>query len=162
MNHNYACTNLSGIYSRGLGVPIDFKIAKKYAIKACTLNDSKACANLGSWYFNSKKVISHKEAIKYSKKACELNNSGGCVTLGNIYAKVDKDILMAKKYYLTACDLNDASACKNLGILYAQDYQYLVSVKASPILIKNSSEGIGYYLKKSCSLGNNSACEMLR
>ena len=85
--------------------------------KACTLNNSKACFDLGEKYIyedSKNKMIS----IIYFKKACSLGYTKSCFSVGTLYDKGRKTKEEAVKYYTIACEKGIGRACNNLGNKY--------------------------------------------
>ncbi|MFP6265970.1 tetratricopeptide repeat protein [Helicobacter pylori] len=60
----------------------DFSKARKYFEKACGLNNSGGCSNLGVLYYNGDGVKrDSKKADQYFSKACKLGNQKACEIL---------------------------------------------------------------------------------
>ncbi|GAA9634557.1 hypothetical protein HpHA98_01140 [Helicobacter pylori] len=96
----------------------DFSKARKYFEKACDLNDSSGCKNLGVLYENGQGV--EKDLIKVAylySRACELNNGWGCSFLGVLYYNGDgvkQDSKKAAALFEKACKLGYKKACEML------------------------------------------------
>jgi len=94
-----------------------------YYKKACDLNDSDACFELGKMYEkgNDDVSIDYEEAVKYYKKACDLDNAVACNNLAYLYNHgkgVQKHNGIAFKYYKKSCKLGNLMGCYNLGSMY--------------------------------------------
>ena len=75
------------MYEKGKGVKQDDFKALKFYQKACDLNDSSGCSNLGFMYEKGKGVRkSNPKALKYYGKACDLELVLGCKN----YARLKK------------------------------------------------------------------------
>ncbi|GAA8513971.1 hypothetical protein HpBT265_01160 [Helicobacter pylori] len=96
----------------------DFSQARKYFEKACDLNDSSGCKNLGVLYENGQGV--EKDLIKVAylySRACELKDGWGCSFLGVLYYNGDgvkQDSKKAVALFEKACKLGYKKACEML------------------------------------------------
>ncbi|RMA97265.1 tetratricopeptide repeat protein [Hydrogenothermus marinus] len=75
-NIGKSCEFLGQIYDEGLGVNKDYNKAKYYYEKACKLNESFGCNNLGYLYETVNK--DYNKAKYYYKKACNLGYKKAC------------------------------------------------------------------------------------
>ncbi|GAA7921387.1 hypothetical protein HpBT060_01250 [Helicobacter pylori] len=96
----------------------DFSKARKYFEKACDLNISGGCSNLGALYYNGEVVEKDliKAAYLYSR-ACELKEGDGCGALGALYYNGDgvkQDSKKAAALFEKACKLGYKKACEML------------------------------------------------
>ena len=95
-----------------------------YYKKACKLEDSDACNELGKLYDHGDKEVSidKEEALTYYGIACNLDNATACNNLAYLYNKgeggVERHNGYAFRYYKKACDLGDIIGCYNLGSAY--------------------------------------------
>ena len=67
------------MYGEAQGVRQDFNKARSYYEKACNLNVSLGCNNLGVLYAYGRGVVQSKTTAKeYYGKACDLGEQLGC------------------------------------------------------------------------------------
>jgi len=121
-----------------------------YYKKACNLEDSEACNDLGDIYFKDK---DYDDAVEFYKKSCELENSEGCNNLAYMLDQglgIERHNWEALKLYERSCKSGNMKACYNVGAMYfkgegAKRNYYKASV----------------YFKKSCNADIASACNDL-
>ena len=109
-----SCVRLADMYYKGVDIKQNSKRAKKILLKACTLDNAKACNNL-AWIEESEKNFD--KAHKFYTMACSKNHKMACSNLGFLYENatgVKRDIQKAKKLYKEACDAGQKIACSNL------------------------------------------------
>ena len=151
-----ACMNDDVASCSKLGVAhtkvMDFKKAAFYFEKACSLNDEKACTNLGAMYRMGHGVDhDDKIAFEYFEKGCDNGDFFACTNIGAMYSKgdgVDVDVEKALEYYEIGCSGEVGVACATLGNIYKDG----ASVKKDPERAKK-------YFEKSCHYGHQYGCE---
>ncbi len=83
--------------------------------KACDLNISSGCYNLGVLYANGQGVRQdYTQANTLYKKSCDMGYAGGCLNLGFLYVKglsVTQNMQTAKELFGKACDLGEQKGC---------------------------------------------------
>lgn len=120
-----ACGSLGYLYEAGLGVNKDIKKAMFYYQKACDLEYSLGCVNLGVIYTLQERF---KVANNLFKKACDSNNAEGCVNLGVSYKygygfsidmkKANSLFKNALEIYRDSCEGKNANDCINTASMY--------------------------------------------
>lgn len=160
----------------------------KYSEKACKLNDSRGCYNLGVVYAFGKGV--DRDLIKAENlwtDGCKLNEGMSCYMLASFFIKDEKlqrELYKnSEKSLLNSCNKSSALACTFLGNMYERglgvNQNYLTATKfyeqACNLNSSDSCEMLGFlynnslgvkqderkaieYWEKSCSLKNGSAC----
>ena len=121
-----------------------------YYKKACTLEDSEACNDLGDIYFKDK---DYDDAVDFYKQSCTLENSEGCNNLAYMLDQglgIERHNWEALKLYERSCKAGNMKACYNVGAMYfkgegAKRNYYKASV----------------YFKKACNADIASACNDL-
>jgi len=121
-----------------------------YYKKACTLEDSEACNDLGDIYFKDK---DYDDAVEFYKQSCTLENSEGCNNLAYMLDQglgIERHNWEALKLYERSCKSGNMKACYNVGAMYfkgegAKRNYYKASV----------------YFKKACNADIASACNDL-
>lgn len=77
--HAEGCSNLGGLYYKGLGVRQDYYKAHELWKKACDMKVGEACFNLGMLYYKGQGVRQNLSTAKqYYGKACDLGRQIGC------------------------------------------------------------------------------------
>jgi len=149
MNMTDTCKqgNKNDCNDRGVayGVKGEYIKAFKLYEKACNLDSSTGCSNIGFMYMNGQAVKrDFIEAVKYLKKSVVLGGYNlGAVNLGIIYAngygKVKADKEKAIKYFELGCTHKDGFSCNYLGT------------------VEHDKKAL-YYYNLSCKLGNGYGC----
>jgi hypothetical protein len=151
------CLELAERYREGTdGTAQDPAKAIRFHEKACKLNESRACNNLGTAWSEGKHgapKVNHAKARPFYEKACKLKNGLGCFNLGNVHRLgegVKIDLKLALASFKKSCDLDEAKGCTELAILYYEG-------KAAPKNVKLTVA----LLEKGCKLGSQLACKNL-
>jgi TPR repeat protein len=121
-----------------------------YYKKACNLEDSEACNDLGDIYFKDK---DYEDAVEFYKQSCTLENAEGCNNLAYMLDQglgIERHNWEALKLYERSCKSGNMRACYNVGAMYfkgegAKRNYYKASV----------------YFKKACNADIASACNDL-
>lgn len=114
-NQTYNQLALINNFFRDINFEKDYFKAFELYKKACELNNSTSCINLGSMLENgdgTKRDL--KAAYFYYEKACNLENGYGCKMQGLALEHgvgTSKDIAKATELYSKACDLKDQEGC---------------------------------------------------
>jgi len=105
-------------YTKGKGVPQDYKEAVKWYTKAAEQGNAKAQYNLGSRYANGEGVTQdYKEAVKWYTKSAEQGNGFAQYHLSVCYhlgRGVTKDNKEATKWRAKASEQKEANAKEQL------------------------------------------------
>ena len=131
------------------GVKGEFGKAFDSYKKACDLNSSRGCSNLGFMHMNGQGVKKDFVlAVKYLKKGVVLGDYRiGYTNLGFIYAigyeKLKKDKVKALHYFKLACDVNSDLACNSAGRIEDENSH-----------VKKAFD----YFERGCVLGNGESC----
>jgi hypothetical protein len=121
-----------------------------YYKKACTLEDSEACNDLGDIYFKDK---DYDDAVEFYKKSCELDNSEGCNNLAYMLDEglgIERHNWEALKLYERSCKAGNMRACYNVGAMYFKGEG-----------AKRNYYKASLYFKKACHSDIASACNDL-
>jgi len=114
-----------------------------YYKKACGLEDSEACNNLGDIYYKDK---DYSDAVDFYKQSCSLENSEGCNNLAYLLDQglgIDRNNWQALKLYEKSCKLDNMEACYNVGAMYFKGEGTRRNYyKASRYFEKSCDEGI--------------------
>jgi len=132
-----------------LGALTDAKYITYYK-KACNLEDSEACNDLGDIYFKDK---DYDDAVEFYKKSCELENSEGCNNLAYMLDQglgIERHNWEALKLYERSCKAGNMKACYNVGAMYFKGEG-----------TKRNYYKAALYFKKSCNADIASACNDL-
>jgi len=89
-----------------------------YYKKACDLEDSEACNDLGDIYFKEK---DYSDAVNFYEQSCNLDNAKGCNNLGYMLNQglgIEKQNWEALKLYQKSCKIGNEKACYNVGSMY--------------------------------------------
>jgi len=89
------------------------KRARELLERACTLELTQGCANLGMLLLPDAKE--HSRALQLLEGACKDANAHACVNLGDALYDDPQEWSRAKGSYEHACKLNDAEGCLNVG-----------------------------------------------
>jgi TPR repeat protein len=163
-----ACFDLGDKYN-GMrwGIDQDYKTMMQHYTKACEYGNSFACNELGVAYKRGKGVIKNEDMSKmYYDKAlvlyeqeCENNIAESCDRLSMIYRAEmygtndsARGLALHKKtfnLYKELCNRNDAEGCWQV----AKSYHIGANAAIKVDWIKAKA-----YYKKSCDLGESSAC----
>ena len=143
--------NKNDCNTRGVayGIKGEYIEALKLYEKACDLNSSTGCSNLGYMYMNGQAVKRNfVMAVRFLDKAVDLGSWNFAATnLGIIYEKgygaIDVNTTMATDYFRKGCLDDNGFACNYMGT---------VEYKA-----KQEKRALGYYYA-SCRLGNGFGC----
>lgn len=154
-NEPYSIGVISGCYSNGIGVELDYNKSFEYASKGAALKEPESLCILG-WLYDHGKGVEKDDvkAVECFRTAATMNHAGGIRNLG-VMTKFGKGIPQnlkeAFRLFKKAADMGDAKACLRLGVCYAQG-------EGTP---KDYSEAYKW-LKKAVDLGNHDAIEWLR
>lgn len=121
-----------------------------YYKKACNLEDSEACNDLGDIYFKDE---DYSDAVDFYKKSCELENSEGCNNLAYMLDKglgIERHNWHALKLYQRSCKSGNMKACYNVGAMYFRGEG-----------AKRNYYKAATYFKKACNSDVASACNDL-
>ena len=148
------CAKAATMLVMGVGVTADVQRGFPLLVKACELDDSPSCNNVGAAWSegnNGATRVDHAQARTYYEKACKLDNGLGCFNLGNVYRLgegLPVDLKRAFEYFKRACDLAEAKGCTELAIIYYEGTpQDLAMAKQ--------------LFDKACRLGSQPACKNL-
>jgi hypothetical protein len=89
-----------------------------YYKKACDLEDSEACNDLGDIYFKDK---DYSDAVEFYKQSCTLENAEGCNNLAYMLDEglgIERHNWQALKLYEKACKAGNMRSCYNVGAMY--------------------------------------------
>ncbi len=120
-----------------------------YYKKACNLQDSSACNELGKIYNHGTKDVSidYEYAKEYYKKACDLDNAVACNNLAYLYNNgkgTDKHNGIAFGLYKKSCKLGNLMGCYNLGSMYYHGEGTKASkYRAKQLFEKVCDKGVG-------------------
>lgn len=113
---------LGVMYEYGKGVPIDYKQAAVWYLKAAEQRVSVAQYNLGLMYAKGHGVpMDYKQAAAWYLKAAEQGMLDAQYNLGVMYSNgqgVPQDYKQAAAWYLAASEQGAVDAQHNLGVLY--------------------------------------------
>lgn len=126
-----------------------------YYKKACDLEDSEACNDLGDIYFSGENVgQDYEHAVEFYQKSCTLENAVGC---NNLAYMLDEGLGMEKqqnwealKLYEKACKAGNMESCYNVGAMHFRGEGSRRSYYKAAI-----------YFKKACNANIASACNDL-
>lgn len=165
-----ACFDLGDKYAgTRWGIKQDYKMLVKYYTKSCEYGYGKACNELGAFYKRAmcgvKKDINkskkmYDRAIALYKQECKNENASSCNWLGTIYLMEmygTKNEGQSTKYYKKAfelnktnCNNNDPEGCYQIALKYFVGAEYMGIQQNIDLAYK--------FFKKSCELGESSAC----
>ena len=163
-----ACFDLGDKYN-GMrwGIEQDYKTMMKYYTKSCEYGYGFACNELGAAYKRGNGVIKDEDmskmyfdqALEFYEKECANDIAASCKRLGMIYKAEmygtndpGRAFALEKKafnLFKKLCDSDDSEGCFQVATSY-----YIGAQEAIKI---NWSKAKKYY-KKSCDLGESSAC----
>ena len=163
-----ACFDLGNKYN-GMrwGIDQNYTMMMKYYAKSCALEYSFACNELGAAYKRGNGVHRDKDkskmyydkAVMLYEKECENNVAESCDRLAMIYRAEmygtndsARGVALEKKafdLYQELCDHDDAEGCWQVATSYYIGAQVAIKV--------DWTKAKAYY-KKSCELGESSAC----
>lgn len=145
LNYAMGCHEAADVYSTigDMGQADAYVKAFEFYNKACSLDGSRACSNVGFMYLNAQGVKQDmKKAAEYARKACLGGSEEGCLTIANRYYKgegVLQDYDTALSYFKMACEGGVSTACYTLGNMYDDGKGTM----------HNADKSISYY-EKSC------------
>ena len=120
--HPIAQANLSILYFRGVGAPMDYALAVEWARRAAEHGYAVAQAQLGYLYLNvSGKMKDDVKAVKWYRRAAEQGFDVAQATLGTLYYQgigVSRDHVEAVKWFRLAAAQCNADANAKLGVAY--------------------------------------------
>ena len=125
-----------------------------YLEKACNLNSSAACNNLGVAWAKGETAASRIDLAKaraYYRKACGLADGLGCFNVANFYRLGEGtgvDLKLALANYSKSCDLAEAKGCTELALMHYEGNGVPKNVAMAKTL-----------LEKACKLGSPVACK---
>ena len=148
---NYGEGNKDDCNDRGVAYGEKGEFGKAFPLykKACDLNSSRGCSNLGFMYMNGQGVKrDFVMAVQYLEKGFTLGDYHLAATnLGIIYARgygeIKKDKIKAMLYFRQGCEKFSRISCANLAVLKDENDD---SVKAF------------YYYERACILGDGKSC----
>jgi TPR repeat protein len=152
------CFELSERYYEGTdGATKDPKKAMGFLEKACNLNQSFACNNLGTNWSDGKDGapnVDHAKAAGLYKKACSLGNGLGCFNYGNVFRLgegVEVDKFAALTNFKKSCELGEAKGCTEEAIMYYE---------GDPV--RRDIDKAKKLFERSCELGSKVGCKNLQ
>jgi len=135
-----------------------------YLKRACFLKHQPSCYVLGVLYYKGLSTLpkDDEKAKKYIKKACDLGYERACVFEIKMYAE-NKQIKQNEQRVLSiakrTCDeFNNPKTCFIYAMIKLDD---IVSQNKNTNNVSVPSEIVNYF-QKSCNLGLEKACEILK
>lgn len=115
----------------------NYKLAKKYYLIGCKMNNTHCYFNLAVMYMLGELVKKSKQkALELFLKALELDNNRAALNIGSIY--LDKcDEINAEKYFLIGTTYDDPLSHRHLGLMYLKEDP----VKALKMFAKGAALG---------------------
>lgn len=107
------------IYSSGLGVEVNYELAKEWYEKGIEVGSRTAMHNLGSLYLNG--LENYELAIEWYEKAAAAGQEVAMNQIGYMYEKgygVETNYELAKEWYEKSAEAGYATAMLNLGLAY--------------------------------------------
>jgi TPR repeat protein len=150
------------------GLKNDWKTAREYLEKGCSMGDGVACESLGGIEhgFNSAQppadpTQAFRNAVPLYRRACDMGVSRGCgwVAAGITDGAIDGSLKEALGLYVKACGGHPAMpvACRQAaGILQMETPES--RELARDAATAGSAAGL---LKRGCELGDEESCELL-
>jgi TPR repeat protein len=124
-NDGYVSAQLGKLYENGLGVQIDFRLAKTWYLKASETGNGQAMVRLGSLYERDPDERDLKKAMLWYLKAVDQNIAEASVLIGGLYKKglgVEKDYKKAMTWFLKSAELKFPAAIYEIGELYTDGF----------------------------------------
>ena len=127
--------NLGVLYVNARGLKKDISKARYFYAKACNMDNSRACNNLGASFYDEK---DYEKALVLYEKSCAMNEAVACKNLAFLYENAmgtEKNKEKAEAFYLKACILGNEEACvfyKNLSVFnfFVVDiYEFIKNIK---------------------------------
>jgi TPR repeat protein len=122
--HPIAQANLSMMYFRGTGAPMDYALAVDWALRAAEQGYAVAQTQLGYIYLNAGgDTRDHTKAAKWYRRAAEQGFAVAQTTLGTLYYQgigVAEDYTEAVKWFRLGAEQCNADAHAKLGVAYLQ------------------------------------------
>ncbi len=113
--YGYSAAFLADMYSKGYGVEINTKLAKKYLKIGCEKNNLFAIIGLANLYSKE-----HKDgkALTFYEKATAMGHVDSMNTMGLLYGSLKGNFAGAKKLFEAAIEFGHQGALRNLAAQY--------------------------------------------
>ena len=119
-----SCLLLANLYNDENAIPKSQYLYFGYLTKACLLDSTEGCYDLGVKYYRGDKLTKRdiKKSFELFEKVCSSGDMKGCNNLGVIYnngaSGIKKDLKLAKDLFTKACESGYKPSCDNINKVF--------------------------------------------